>query len=205
MNYTEIKELVLAYSDRQDAEVINNLDNFITITEARVNRELTVQKMAVEAKVNCVKDQINYGLPADFAGMRSISIKDPDAIAGITAKYLSPEQMNNVGLYNNDTTAIYYSIIADQLQIRPSQVDKIMQMVYYQSLPNLTSNDATNWLAESSPDVYIFGILVEISSFVKDAEAKAIWDERFKEALSSIISDDSTSRWSGTAMQVRLG
>ena len=56
-----------------------------------------------------------------------------------------------------------------------------------------------------NPDTYLYGLMVEISSFVKSAEAKAIWDERFKESMVDINQEDGSIRWSGTALQTRLG
>jgi len=80
---------------------------------------------------------------------------------------------------------------------------KIIEIVYYQKLVPLTSLATTNWLSASHPDVYTFGLLVEISSFVKDAEAKALWDARFMDAVAAIQTDDDRIRWSGTPLTIR--
>ena len=51
----------------------------------------------------------------------------------------------------------------------------------------------------------IFGLLVEINAFVKDASTAAAWDQRFKEALAEIKEDDQISRWSGPPLVIRTG
>lgn len=205
MNYTDITTLALSYADRQDNEVRDRVDDFIKVVEARVNRRLNVRKMAIRAQVTCVDGQEYYGLPADFGGLRDIEVTSAsNPKVRHTMHYLSPEQMNKA--VANGASGYYYTIIADQFQIYPPQIDdSIVEIVYYKNLTNLTSSSIQNWLSMSDPDVYIFGILVEISSFVKDAAAKAIWDQRFNEAIAQIIEDDDSSRWSGTALTVRAG
>ena len=207
MNYNDIVELALSYADRQDLEVTSKMDSFLKIVEARINRVLTVRKMALRTQLIMVKDQEYYGLPSDFVGLRDIEIQNvDDANARTTLHYKSPEQMNEASRNRNSIDGIYYTIIADQLQVIPPQDGAILEIIYYQALPPLNNTSTQeNWLSLSNPDCYIFGLLVEISSFVKDVAAKELWDARFQQELASIVNDDAINRWSGTALQVRLG
>jgi len=79
-----------------------------------------------------------------------------------------------------------------------------MEIVYYQTVPNLNATDTDNWLSFAAPDAYIFGILVEISAFVKDATTSSLWDNRFLQVMNQISDDDKNDRWSGGTLQVRL-
>ena len=211
MNYLAVKEIALSYSDREsDAELPAKIDSFLRIVEARVDRVLKVQRMTVRTLLTTVAGQEYYGLPSDFAGLRDIEVRSADTVDGEardrqTLSYLSPEQMNAVSSIDGGTVGIYYTIIANQLQISPPKDAKIMELVYYRKLPNLTENDNTNWLSEDNPDTYVFGLMVEISAFVKNEQSTALWDARFKESLAEIDLDDSKSRWSGVALQMRNG
>jgi hypothetical protein len=69
----------------------------------------------------------------------------------------------------------------------------------------LSDSNPSNWLSENDPDGYIFGGLVEISSFVKDKETAMLWDARFRTTMEEIDTNDQRSRWSGPPMEVRLG
>jgi len=204
MNYTEIKALALSYADREDAEVSDRLDDFISIVESRINRVLGVRKMVTRSQTTTIKDQEYYGLPADFSGIRDIEMFDILAPKSrSTLKYLSPEQMNSIADLSTDF--VYYTIIADQFQISPTQDGKILEIVYYQNLPPLTDVSPENWLTFYAPDAYVFGILTEINAFVKDKETANLWDTRFKETIDNLSNKDDTERWSGTAMQTRIG
>ena len=209
MNYLEVKEIALSYSDREsDAELPAKIDSFLRIVEARVDRALKVQRMTVRTLLTTVAGQEYYGLPSDFAGLRDIEVRSADTIDGeardrVTLEYLSPEQMNSATGIPASQSNIYYTIIANQLQISPPQDSNVLELVYYRKLPNLTENDNTNWLSEDNPDTYVFGLMVEISAFVKNEQSTALWDARFKESLAEIDLDDSKSRWSGSSLQVK--
>ena len=208
MNYTEILDLAKSYSDRNDDTELNaNMDNFIKIVEARVNRQLAVQKMAVRTLLTMVDGQQYYGLPSDFAGIRDIEIRNEDLDTGLestnrtTLHYLIPEQMNAANRFRAGLQ--YYTIAANQLQISVPQDGKILELIYYRKLPNLSDANPTNWMSVDNPDVYVFGLLVEISAFVKNSDAANLWDSRFTNAIREISTFDDTSRWSGTPLQVR--
>ena len=204
MNYTEIVDLALSYSDREDIEVANRMDNFLRMVESRVNRVLKTGRMTNRATIPTVEDQEYYGLPADFLGMRDIEIRtSANSRDRVTLQYRSPEQMNDDARYSS--TSPSYTIIAQQLQIFPPQADKLLEIVYHQFVPKLTPEAPSNWLSEINPDAYVFGLLVEINSFVKDAETATLWDARFNGTMKEIESEDRKSRWSGTALTTRVG
>jgi len=208
MTYDEITSVALSYSDREsDAELPSKLDSFLRIVESRVDRVLKTQKMTIRTLLNTVQGQEYYGLPADFAGLRDIEIRGQDNIGGaarerVTLEYLTPEQMNSATGFSAGTGNIYYTIIANQLQISPTQDNMVLELVYYRKLPNLTANDNTNWLSDDNPDTYVFGLMVEISAFVKNPDATSLWNSRFKESLGEIDLDDSKARWSGSMLTV---
>lgn len=199
MNYTEIKEISLAYADREDEEVISKIDTFLRVVEAKLNRELKVRQMSVRTVTTTSEDQEYFSLPPEFGGIRDIEIKDGiDSTKRLTGQYLAPEMFNK--LSGKTSSKLYYTFIANQLQITPPQKDKILELIYYKKVPRLDSANASNWISEDYPDCYIFGVLAEISAFVKSRDAFLLWDERYKGVVDSMINEDSKVRWSGPAL-----
>ena len=208
MNYDQIVALALSYADRKDAEVTGNIDNFMRMVEARANRFLKTGDMSVRTILSMNEDQSYFTLPSDFNGLRDIQVKDTgNAIGGCTLKYMSPEQMNNrANAPVNSNSQIYYTLLADQIQVFPTQPNgSLLEIVYYRRIIPLTSIAPINWVSEIHPDCYNNGLMVEISAFVKDKEATSLWDMRFQASLDAIQTDDADSRWSGTALQTRVG
>jgi hypothetical protein len=77
--------------------------------------------------------------------------------------------------------------------------------VYYNSkLVSLSADTDTNWVSESYPDAYVFGLVVEICAFAKDAEGAAAWSARFNEVIGQMIDGDGR-RWIGPAPIIQLG
>ena len=74
MNYTDLVGAARAYADREDADVGNNMDIFIIMAEARMNRLLKTREQSTRAYVATVDDQEYYSLPPDYAGMRDIQL-----------------------------------------------------------------------------------------------------------------------------------
>lgn len=202
MNYSEIVSLALSYADRSDTEVTSRVDDFLRVVESRATRLMKVQRMVARTATPTVAGQEYYALPTDFGGIRDIEIRDTLASTDrTTLHYLAPEQMN---AYANSTdTRLYYTIIANQIQIMPTSDNQVLEIVYYRRIPELSSTATTNWLSETNPDIYVFGLLVEISAFVKDPEAGVMWDRRFNEAITQVTAEDSVSRWSGPMLTTR--
>jgi len=209
MNYTEIISAAVNYSDRTDAATASNLDSFLLVVESRVNKRLKTQEQGSRTSLPILTGQTLFDMPADFAGLRDISVKSADRKR--TLKYTTPEGMNNL---EDNPSALYqvpenhdqwYSIIANQIQIFPEQlITSTIELVYYKKVPNLNPTAANNWLSDNHPECYIFGLMVEISSYAKDTESAIGWDARFKEAMDDIYIDDQKSRWSGPPLQVQV-
>ncbi len=216
MDYTEITELALSYTDREDDEVTSRIDSFIQLVESRINRKLKVLDMSARSVVDLTTtdpEQKYFQLPDDFGGLRDIEVNtenNPDGASYRTLGYVNPEQMNNLqnsAQFGNATRRkIFYTIIARQIQIFPPQDDGFLEITYYQRVPNLNASDPNNWISDEYPDAYIYGLCSEISSFVKDAQAFALWKARYDEALEEIrVEDKDSLRWSGTPLTMKVG
>lgn len=199
MNYSDIKTAVKAYSDRSDIDLI--LDTFTQVLESRINTVLKVNDMSVRTVANLSSTKTYYGLPDDFLAMRDIEVYPSGNVDNkITLDYIAPGVMNE---YIRKGYQNFYTIIADQIHIYPSRDDYVVEIVYYRRLESLTDKD-TNWLSEDFPNVYIFGLLVEVNAYVKDADASILWEQRFKSSVDELIMHDQSSRWSGPTMAIQV-
>ncbi len=198
MNYSEIQSLAYGYLDRADVEATVRYDDFLRIVEGKINRVLKTLKMTSRVTITTDINEEYYGLPEDFEGIRDIQINGvEDNSRVVTVEYRTPSQMNELANNTYPGRGIYYSLIANQLQIAPPQDNKVLELVYYKKVPALSSLTLTNWLGDDNPDCYVFGVCTEIAAFTKDGEAAKIWDSRFKEALSEIKNNDQDVRWGG--------
>jgi hypothetical protein len=206
MNRAEIITAAQAYMDRYDDELVGAMSAFFSIVEAKVNTALKTGAQAVRSQIPVVADQEYYALPCDFGGFRDVELvkggQGATGFGGDTLSYASPEFMN--GVKTEHGLRGYYTVIANQLQIRPAVGGDLIEVVYYQKVPSLIKDEDSNWLSENHPDAYIFGVCTEIAAFAKDELAYTGYDTRFKASVTDIIIDDQVTRWSGPTLQMQV-
>ncbi len=206
MNYDDIVEVSKAYSDRSDIDVANNIDNFIALAEARINRLLRTREQSYRSYTPTVDDQEFYPLPSDYSAMRDIQLNSAiptDDYSSQPFNYLTPILFNS---QRNLPYAgeLYYSIITNQIQIFPKQAAGMsIEISYYRKVPNLNSQNPTNWLSESNPDIYISGVTAEIELFVKNYDVAKMWHDRMSFSIDELDESDVKERWSGGPMAIR--
>lgn len=206
MNYTELVTAAKAYADRNDIEVTNNIDTFIIMAESRINRILKTREQSTRVYSPTITDQEYYTLPPDYSGMRNIQLNESDPGSAVTAcpmYYISPEQFDTIR--SSGRSGLFYTIIAGQIQIYPLQETGLtLEIVYYQTVPNLNAVDTTNWLALNHPDIYLSGMLSEIEAFVKNYEVSKAWDSKMSRSIEELSQSDITETWSGSSMVTRV-
>lgn len=206
MNFRELKAAAQAYCDRYDEEMVDVLPSFMRVVESKINTALKTGEQSVRSRIYLDPDQEYYGLPSDWAGFREVEILSPGDRTGSTLTYLPPEEMSKLNRRYEEVVRRhnYYTVVANQIQIAPPSQDDVLEVVYFQRVPALTSDDQTTWLSEKAPDAYIFGLCCEISGFAKDEVSFAGYDARFKEALMQITQDDQVTRWSGPSLHTQV-
>lgn len=207
MNYKELIDTAKAYTDRYDEELADSMTAFTRVVEAKINNALRTGDQSVRAQIWLNSDEEYYSLPCDWGGARDVEILSEGQQHGRTLVYLSPEEMNKVSRKRDsdlNREHNYYTIIAGQIQIAPPADHQILEVVYYQRLPELKNETDTNWLTEKNPDAYIFGLCTEICAFAKDEIGYPTYQQRFMDSLIDITMEDQVSRWSGPALRVQI-
>jgi len=207
MNYTEIKDMALGYSDRQDTEVIGKMDLFLKMVESKINRALETQPMITTVQTVLVDNVFEYTLPTDFLSIKDIKIVNTDnENYSYPMEMASPERITTFRLDGSNQRI--YAIIGNTVEICSNPYDATLNLVleisYYQKLPALTSGATTNWVSNNHPDAYIFGLMVEINAYVKDAEATMLWENRFNGVLSEITAQDIRYLWGGPTLKIKV-
>lgn len=206
MNYGEIKRIAQSYTDRYDQELVDAIPSFMKIVTGKINNALRTGDQSVRAQIWLLAGEEYYGLPDDWGGARDVEILPAGKrTGGRTLVYLNPEEMNKVKReHPGRSRHNYYTIIAGQIQVAPPADGEVLEIVYYQRLPNLVNDEDSNWLCEKNPDALVFGLCTEIGAFAKDDATYMAYDARFKEALANITQEDQVTRWSGPSLRTRV-
>ncbi|RKZ08037.1 hypothetical protein DRQ25_10020, partial [Candidatus Fermentibacteria bacterium] len=179
----------------------SHVDTFLRMVEARLDRLLSIRILMNRAVLSLIEGTSYYATPADMLSIRDIQVNRDGVM--ITPVYVNPETMNNN--MSGASDELVYTFINNQIQINPVFHADQMEVVYMQRVPNLTAAEPNNVIAKAAPDVYIFGLLVEICAFAKDTASSEMWNQRFKGAVAELQAEDDKSRWSGPSLRIRLG
>lgn len=208
MNYQELLDAARAYADRNDVEVDANVDIFIIMAEARINRALKVAQQTHRVYTQSIDTREFYTLPDEYNGMRVIHFNtgEVDVIGSdvIHLNYTSPEHLGEIQASGETHGKYYYTVVNRQIQVHPTLPGGgTIEMVFYRKVPALTSIKNTNWLSEDSPDIYLSGICAEIELFVKNYDAANLWDDRMTRAITEIQDNNVQNRWNGNSLVTR--
>lgn len=143
---TELKTAVGTWLARTDLSDYG--DDFITLAEAHLNRELRHRKMVAQTDLSPTSNV--YTLPSDYLHyVRVVEKVSPRRelrfITATAADQQYPLQSSGLG--------VDFTIIGSELTVFPLSTNDI-ELTYYQKLPTLVSN-SSNWLLADAPGLYL--------------------------------------------------
>lgn len=165
MDYASLVALIPGYVVRPgDTNITANIDTFIQLAEAKLNRRLRVREMIVRTTAT-IEDEFS-AVPDNFGGVLSFSLDEEPLV------YLTPQAMEHVRAANSEAgKPKYYSIVGGEFWYLPSPNDSyVADLSFYQKIPALTAEDDTNWLIGSHPDIYLNAVALEAALYLVDDE-----------------------------------
>lgn len=178
--YSDLKTAIAAWLVRDD--LTTRIPDFVTLTEARINRELRCREMVSQATGTISTSTL--GVPDDFIETVVLSL---DTTSDAPLEYRPPEdsQLRNAGATSGQPR--WFSVVGGSFYFYPAPDGSYTYTLdYYATVPALSDTTTTNWLLEKAPDLYLFGALKEGSAAILEPEAEAAWDAKFRTAMSSL-------------------
>ena len=173
-----------------DTTLVARIPDFITLTEAKLNRLLFVPQMEVRATalVDTSSTEPEFiSLPSDFQTMRRIRL------SSVTGKpplrFVSGTQIDELRYASDNITdqPTSYAIIGTELELFPTPNEAYtIEMTYRGKIPALTSTNEANWLLTLAPDIYLYGTLLESAPYMKEDERIQTWALGFSTALNDL-------------------
>lgn len=204
MDLATIEQTVKSYADRYDAEAAATFPLWVPIVEGRINSVLSTRLSLKDAVIPIISDSREFDLPVDSLFLKQVILWQNES--EVVLQYVGEQIL--IGLIKPNILRPYYTVTNKKIRIAlavKGDGTEELRLRYEQVVPSLLSV-SENWLSVVNPDVYVFGLLTELNAFVKDAEAAAAWDARFKESLDNIENTDYRTQWSGiTTLVQRVG
>ena len=199
-NYSELKSAIADWLDRTD--LTDSIPDFITLAETRHRRDFKLRRMETRVTANTVADTEYYNLPDNFVAMRNIQLNTDPKTA---LEYLTPEQMDRIYAGSNKGKPKAYSIIGENIQLRPLPDSAYqIEMLYYKYFTPLSDSNTTNDMLTYHPDAYLYGALVEAEPYLQNDKRIQTWASFYDRAKRDIIESNERDRHSGVAPTTRI-
>lgn len=191
--YAQLQTSVASWLDRDD--LVTAIPDFITLAEARFNRELRVRDMIVRKQA--VSDKQYVQLPADWLHAKNIQI-------GTTVlEFKTMDDADRLRATPMSGKTRYFTIVGSSLELLPTPSDDVqIEMAYYKNIPALSSN-STNWLLTKAPDLYLYGSLLQAAPFLDNDERVPLWETAVTKTIESMNAESKAAEVSGSRLTAR--
>ena len=186
--YTDLKAKIAEYLARDD--LTSAIPDFITLAEAKFNRELFVRQMEVRATttadINSAEPEF-ITLPSDFQSMRRVRVTSADRKPQL--EFMSGVQMDEYRTKSGNVSGAprYFTIFGTELELAPTpDAACTIEMVYRANVPALSDSNVDNWLLLQAPDAYIYGSLLESAPYMKEDARIQVWAAGLTTTLDSL-------------------
>ena len=196
--YAELQTAVANWLDRDALGA--RIPEFIALAEARFNRILRLRSMEAKYTANTVASQRNLALPTNYIQMRNFQVNTSPLT---TLSYVTPEIYDR--LWGGSTSGIpkFYTILANEVSFGPIPATVMeVEMLFYKKFDNLSVTTTTNTLLTDSPDIYLYGSMLEAEPFIMNDERVPLWAAALERAVSDMQEQDNKDRHSGSALRV---
>ena len=194
--YSTLKDAIANWTNRDD--LTSRLDEFIDITESKMNRKLRLSEM--ETRATSTVDSEYTALPDDYLEIRNVQLNTNPVIP---LEYLSPFQID---LYTDSATGQpkYYSIIGDEIQLYPApDANYTIEITYYKKIITLDDTNVSNFVLDEWPDIYLHGCLQQAFTYLMNAESAMMHGQEFERLLVEINKQSKARKYSGSPMEIR--
>lgn len=198
--YQELKDEVLNFANHMALE--QSVDTFINLTEADLSRRLRHWRM--ERRSTAALDTQYTALPNDFNAPIRFSLTGDnfykiDMVSH--TEIMSRREANN----NTAGRPKVIAMTADSFEVQPTpDQEYTLEMVYYSTVPALSSSNTSNWVLEYYPDAYLYGTLSHTAPYLNEDVRMQTWLSLYNEAISAINSESERAEFGRSNMKMNI-
>ena len=197
--YTELKASVADWLNRSDLTAA--IPDFISLAEAQIERTLRTRQMIVRANASF---NVEFGAtPADFLEVRSFKLSGtnpPTPLSFMTIDALDAEATK----FTASGRPKFFGVVGSQFRLVPTpDSNYATELTYYAKLSKLSASVATNFILSASPDIYLYGALLQAAPYLQDDARIQVWATLYERALNDLQTADDRASTSGGVLLTR--
>ena len=192
--YTELKTSIGDWLNRTD--LTSAIADFISLAEAQIERQLRTRQMITRSNADISTEYA--ALPSDFLETKSFKLTSTNPVTPLVFQTI--DALDDL----SRTRPKYFGIVGGQVRVVPiPDATYTTELVYYANLSKLSSTVSSNWLLSASPDIYLYGSLLQAAPYLQDDARIPVWASLYDKALTDLQLADDRGATSGGAMSAR--
>lgn len=197
--YAELKSAVADWLNRDD--LTGTIDNFISLAEAQFNRSIRHRKMVVRS--DATLDTPYFAVPGNWLQTIRFQLSTNPVTPLL---FVTPEQaLEESQVYSAAQQPLFYTMIGEQFQVVPApDTSYDAELLYYAKIPSLSTTTTTNWLLSESPDLYLYGALIQSAPYLKEDERLATWAGLYQKLFDDMMLADERARIGSSKLKSRF-
>ena len=192
--YAELREGVynwLLRDSASDATITQDrVNNYISLCEAELSRELKVRELEEQATLTASTSTNTIDLPSDFRRLIELQYVDtPKDLRFLTRVKLREQRTSAVDRPN------HYTIIGDKIVFdKTPDSAYTLDIDYYKEITALSDSNSTNSILTKYPDLYLYGTLKQALLNIMDQKRLAVIIPIYDAIVNRVKEEDKTSK-----------
>ena len=197
--YTELKTSIGDWLNRTD--LTSAIADFISLAEAQIERQLRTRQMITRSNADISTEYA--ALPSDFLETKSFKLTSTNPVTPLVFQTI--DALDDLSrTFSAASRPKYFGIVGGQVRVVPiPDATYTTELVYYANLSKLSSTVSSNWLLSASPDIYLYGSLLQAAPYLQDDARIPVWASLYDKALTDLQLADDRGATSGGAMSAR--
>lgn len=191
-NFSELKAAIANWTHRSDLTSV--IPDFISIAEARFNRDIRHPKMMSRATADMTDGWVS--IPSDFVELIHLEVE------GNRLQKVAYTVLDDTYADNTDTPDAF-AMVDEQFRIAPYTAGDSVEIVYYATITALSDSNTSNWLLTSHPDLYLHASLAEAFNYLKEPNQVAQYNSLADRAIREINRDGARRRFGEHGAELR--
>jgi hypothetical protein len=196
--YSELKSAIADWLLRDDLTTV--IPTFIALAEAQFNREIRDYRMVKRSTAQV--DTEYFVPPADWLENVRFQLNTTPAT---TLDFVTPDQMSEEESRRGSTgRPMYFTMIGSNFQIMPipdSTYDA--ELVYYSKIASLSDSNTTNWLLTDSPDIYLYGALMQAAPYLSDDQRIQVWGGLYRQGIEAMRTQSDRAKVGSSSLRMK--
>lgn len=194
MNYTELYDAIIEYTENQETTFVSNIPVFVKNAEERIYRSVLIPEFRKNTSGSMTSGNRYLARPSDFLSAFSLAVIDGDG----DYSYLLDKDMNFMreAYPNPSVTGLpkYYAqfdgdvpTATGNFLLGPTpNASYAVELQYYYNPPSIVTT-GTSWLGDNAMNALLFGSILQAYIYMKgDPDMMASYEAAMQEGMKGL-------------------